>query len=435
MEEVAELGHLLVFAFLFFFSNFMVVSVVTDVTMGALCPGRDECPLAIYLTGVQQAVTGLGALVLTPIVGNLSDRYGRKALLALPATASIVPLGILAYSRTKGYFYAYYVTNTLTAMISEGSMMCLSLAYVADRVPEARRATAFGVFTGICSAGFVASTVAARFLPVSTTCQVSAVAAVVTAVYMKAFLPETDGGASSCRGDEEATRPLCLPSSSSEELSPKLPPLRKAPSLSELAALLTSSSTFSRAAVVTFFHGLGDTGLLNTLLYFLKAKFHYSKNQYANLLLITGIIGSFSQLTVMPQLVPKLGEQKLLVIALIASCGQAFLYSIAWSFWVPYLAASCVILSMSVAPCIRSIISKKVGPFEQGMVQGCITGISSTANVISPLIFTPLTAWCLSEATPFYLKGFSLACAGFATLVALVTSISMRPAEVQPDTK
>ena len=38
-------------------------------------------------------VTGLGALVVTPVVGNLSDRYGRKALLALPATASIVPLG------------------------------------------------------------------------------------------------------------------------------------------------------------------------------------------------------------------------------------------------------------------------------------------------------------------------------------------------------
>jgi hypothetical protein len=66
------------------------------------------------------------------------------------------------------------------------------------------------------------------------------VAAVATAVYMKAFLQETDGGASSCSCDEEASRPLCIPSSSSEELSPKLPPLRKAPSLSEIAALLTS---------------------------------------------------------------------------------------------------------------------------------------------------------------------------------------------------
>lgn len=45
-------------------------------------------------------VTGLGSLVVTPVVGNLSDRYGRKALLALPAMASIVPLGT---PRTTSY--------------------------------------------------------------------------------------------------------------------------------------------------------------------------------------------------------------------------------------------------------------------------------------------------------------------------------------------
>ena len=37
-------------------------------------------------------VTGLGALVVTPVVGNLSDRYGRKALLTLPVTVAILPL-------------------------------------------------------------------------------------------------------------------------------------------------------------------------------------------------------------------------------------------------------------------------------------------------------------------------------------------------------
>jgi hypothetical protein len=67
------------------------------------------------------------------------------------------------------------------------------------------------------------------------------VAAVAAAVYMRAFLQETDGGAS--RSDEEATHPLCLPSSSSEEVSPRLPPLRKAPSRSEMATFLTSRWT------------------------------------------------------------------------------------------------------------------------------------------------------------------------------------------------
>lgn len=259
-------------------------------------------------------------------------------------------------------------------------------------------------------------------------------AAVAAVMYMRAFVQETDRGPSLLR-DEEASLLLFAPSSSAEELSPRLPPLRKAPSLTEMVALLTSSSTFTRAAVITFFHSLGETGLQTALSYFLKAQFHYNKIQYANLLLIFGIMGSFSQLTMMPLLAPKLGEQKLLVLALLGSCLNGFLYSIAWSFWVPYLAASCVILSILVSPCIRSIVSKKVGPSEQGMVQGCITGISSTASVISPLVFTPLTDWFLSETAPFNFKGFSLACAGFATLVALTMSINMRPAEVQPDNK
>ncbi|KAF2930111.1 uncharacterized protein [Oryza sativa Japonica Group] len=429
MEMADELGHLLVFGFLFNLGVYMVAPAMTDVTMDALCPGQDECSLAIYLTGLQQAITGLGALVATPIVGNLSDKYGRKALLLLPATASILPLVILACNRTKAFFYAYYITRMVTAMVAEGSMHCLSLAYVADKVPPSRRAAAFGVFSGVCLAGFVAGTVAARFLAVQSTFQVAAVVAAAAAVYMRAFVKETDGGASLLRataGDENSSsHPLCVPScssSSSQDVAPPtLPPLRKALSLSDMADLLTTS--------------LGETGLQTAILYFLKVQFQYSKNQYANLLLVIGIAGSLSQLVMMPILAPKLGEQKLLIIALLGGCVHAFIYSIAWTPWVPYLGASFVIVSILVNPSIRSIVSKRAGPFEQGMVQGCLTGISSTANVISPIVFSPLTAWFLSETAPFNFRGFSLACAGFAMLIALTVSINMRPAELQPDSK
>ncbi|KAL5231206.1 hypothetical protein ABZP36_029982 [Zizania latifolia] len=202
--------------------------------------------------------------------------------------------------------------------------------------------------------------------PAGVLLQVSAVAAAAAAVYMRAFVQETDGGARASplvhAGDEEESpsRPLCLPSSRSssasddDAASPRLPPLRKSLSLSEAAALLTSSSTFSRAALVTFFYSLGETGLQTALLYFLKAQFHYSKNQYANLMLVVGIAGSLSQLVVMPILAPKLGEQKLLTIALLGSCMHGFLYSIAWSAWVPYLRASFVIVSILVNPCLGS---------------------------------------------------------------------------------
>jgi MFS family permease len=55
---------------------------------------RDSAWVTFHFLPLQ--ITGLGALVVTPVVGNLSDRYGRKALLAIPATLSVVPLGKLS---------------------------------------------------------------------------------------------------------------------------------------------------------------------------------------------------------------------------------------------------------------------------------------------------------------------------------------------------
>lgn len=56
MEKLAGLTHLFVTVLLGSFSAFIVIPAITDVTMSALCPGKDECSLAIYLSGFQQAV-------------------------------------------------------------------------------------------------------------------------------------------------------------------------------------------------------------------------------------------------------------------------------------------------------------------------------------------------------------------------------------------
>lgn len=56
MEKLSGLSHLFMTIFLHNFSIFMVIPAITDVTMSAICPGEDECSLAIYLSGFQQAV-------------------------------------------------------------------------------------------------------------------------------------------------------------------------------------------------------------------------------------------------------------------------------------------------------------------------------------------------------------------------------------------
>ncbi|XP_011046630.1 PREDICTED: hippocampus abundant transcript-like protein 1 [Populus euphratica] len=426
MEKLTELSHLLVTVFLSSFASLMVIPAITDVTMVAVCPGKDECSLAIYLSGFQQAIIGLGTVVMMPLIGNLSDQYGRKALLTLPMTLSIIPLVILAYSRTTNFFYAYYVLRTLTAMICEGSINCLALAYVADNVLERQRTSAFGILSGIATAAFVCGTLAARFLSTALTFQVAALVSMLAAVYMRIFLKE------SLPNGENLTQPILKSGQDDHcqdgDLSRQAPVLKKIPSIQDIIGLLKSRVTFSQAAVVAFFNSLAEGGMQASIMYYLKARFHFSKNHNADLMLLLGIAGMASQLVFMPLLAPHVAEEKLLAIGLLGGIADALLYSVAWSNWVPYATTIFAVFIVCVPPCLRSIASKQVGPTEQGKAQGCISGIISFANIISPLIFSPLTALFLSEDAPFHFPGFSILCIGFATMIAFFQSVLMRGA-------
>ncbi|KAI5431100.1 hypothetical protein KIW84_035314 [Lathyrus oleraceus] len=131
--------------------------------------------------------------------------------------------------------------------------------------------------------------------------------------------------------------------------------------------------------------------------YYLKARFQFNKNQFADLMMISGIGATLTQLFLMPILVPAVGEEKLLTTGLFVSCIN-----------------------------ITSIALKQVGPNEQGMVQGCLSGITSVANIISSLIFSPLTALFLSEDAPFNFPRFSLMCLGLILMTSFFLSLMIR---------
>ncbi|KAM7270455.1 hypothetical protein ACFE04_029669 [Oxalis oulophora] len=196
--------------------------------------------------------------------------------------------------------------------------------------------------------------------------------------------------------------------------------IKPLPSLEDMMALLKSSLTLSQAAIVAFFSILADSGLHASMMYYLKARFHYNKDQFADLMVITGIAWTISQLLLMPTLAPVIREERLLAIGLLFSCVHMFLYGFAWSAWVPYVVAMFSILYVFAQPSLRSIVSK------QGKAQGFISGICSLANVISPLIFSPLTALFLSEKAPFNFPGFGIVCIGFAALIAFIQSSLIR---------
>ncbi|XP_074325528.1 uncharacterized protein LOC141663636 isoform X2 [Apium graveolens] len=401
-DKLGRIKHLLVTVFLSNVGTIIVTPAITDITMSALCPAQDQCSLAIYLSGFQQAIIGVGSVIMMPLIGNLSDVYGRKAMLTLPMTVSIIPLVILAYSRERNYFYAYFVFRTLTAMVADGSVQCLALAYVADNISEGKRCAAIGVLSGVGSSAYLGGTLVARFLSAAQASQASAFISILATVYMRIFLKE------SLHQNDAITQPILKNGVENyqcdEESSSKIKEFKKIPSPADFVFLIRSSPTFSLAAAVAFFQSFGDGGLASSLLYFLKARFHFSKDQFADLFLIGYLSSVVSQLLIMPLLVPLIGEEKLLSLGMLVGFLNMLVYSIAWSVW------------------LRSLVSKQVGHSEQGMAQGCISGISSIANIVSPVVFSPLTALFLSDKAPFDFPGFSLLCIGLAHLIAFIPS-------------
>ncbi|PWA92159.1 major facilitator superfamily protein [Artemisia annua] len=146
-------------------------------------------------------------------------------------------------------------------------------------------------------------------------------------------------------------------------------------------------------------------------------------------------------MVLMPLLARVISEEKLLATGLFFCRVHILLYSVAWSSWAMYLAVTFQILAVFTGLSLRSIVSKQVGPTEQGKAQGCITGLCSFASIVSPLIFSPLTGYLciatlLSDNAPFMFPGFSLVCAAFFVMIAFIQSVLIQfpPAPV-PDSK
>ncbi|XP_022971012.1 hippocampus abundant transcript-like protein 1 [Cucurbita maxima] len=427
MEEViSELRHLLATVLLVGFSYAVVIPTIVDVTTDALCPGhQDQCPLVFYLTGFQDAIIGLGAMVMTPWIGSLSDKYGRKNLLTLPILLSAIPTAILAFGRSKSFFYAYYVVRTFTAVLTGGTLISLALAYAADKVLVDQRLSAFGIVSAVFSGSYLCGNLVARFLSIDVIFQVAVCASLFAIAYVRIFLEESVSNKM-----DLLSRPILKTEEDGDGADnvPQLPPstAKTIPSFKEITSLLGRSSTFSRTLAVCFFNSIALGWTQASLLYYFKARFLSNKDQFASLLILIGAFGAISQSIVASFLSAVIGDKNLLSVALFATFINLLILSIAWSFWVVYASSTLFLLAWCVMPAACSIASKQVEAEEQGKAQGCIFGIQSFAYAISPLVFNPLAALFLSKNAPFQFPGFTLLCLGFFTLVAFVLSLTIK---------
>ncbi|KAM7463811.1 hypothetical protein LguiA_031932 [Lonicera macranthoides] len=393
VRELKPLLHLLLPLCFHWIAEEMTVSVLVDVTTNALCDGQSSCSQAIYINGLQQTclvaelwiraiglnllrildfrlsflrvrthafaegslkllflmvIVGIFKMVVLPVLGQLADEYGRKPLLLLTVSTTIVPFTLLAISESKGFVYAYYVLRTISYIISQGSIFCIAVAYVADIIDNSKRPAVFSWITGLFSASHVLGNLLARFLPEEY-------------IFEALFLNETvKSNPSRDQNSPRSNNPLKI-------IKARYDSMRYA------ATIVISSATLKNISLVSFFYELGMSGISGVLLYYLKAAFGFNKNQLSEILSMVGIGSIVSQIVVLPLLNPLVGDKVILCTALLASIAYALLYGLAWASWT------------------YSVISKASSSKNQGKAQGFVAGVQSIASLLSPLAMTPLT--------------------------------------------
>ena len=339
-------------------------------------------------------VYALMQFLCAPIIGNLSDRFGRRPVLILSLLMLGVDYAITGFAPTIAWLF---IGRTLSGMA--GASYPTVNAYIADISPPEKRAANFGLTGAAFGLGFILGPA------------------------MGGFLGEHFG----LRAPFFAAAGLALANAlfGLVVLKESLPPARRrkfelwrANPLGTLAALRRYPALIMLFAVLVMVR-LAHDALPSTWTYYTMLKFHWGPGDVALSLVAVGVLTALS-FGVLPRLlVPRLGETRAVFVGLFAAAIAYLGYAFAPTPMVLYGWMVIFALGGVGTPALNAILSHLVPQDEQGELQGAIASIGSLTSIVSPVAMTSLFAWFTSAAAPVYFPGASFLAASLAELTAL----------------
>ena len=344
------------------------------------------------------AVWGVMQLFCGPILGMMSDRYGRRPILLVSLGGLAIDFLFMALAPSLMWLFVGRVINGLTA-----ASFSTANAYVADVTPPDKRAKAYGWMGSAFSFGFLVGPALGVFLGDIDLRLPFFVAAVLTTVnwlYGFFILPES------------------------------LPPEKRVAKFDWKRANPVGSLSFLRShnellglASIGFLFQLAHTVLPAIFVLYTGYRYGWTPGFMGLTMMATGLAGVIVQTLLVGPVVARIGERGALLLGAAAGAAGFAIYGMAQTGWAYMLGVPVFALLNFLMPGLQGLMTRRVEPSAQGQLQGANQALQGIASVIGPIVFGMTFAWSIRHDGVMHQPGLAIYLASGLLVGALLLSL------------
>jgi DHA1 family tetracycline resistance protein-like MFS transporter len=324
-------------------------------------------PIAI---GLLFAVFSLAQLVAAPVLGDLSDRYGRRPVLLLSLAGTALSFVMLALASSLSMLFVARVVDGLS-----GGNIATARAYVADVTAPQDRARGYGIIGAAFGLGFIVGPALSAVLSrINYTAPIWAAAAITVVAMVLAWLwlPETAHRVTAGTGM----------------------PFRN------LAAMMRRPG-LRRILVIDFGYWCAFAVFQATFALLAARRFGFDAWQTGTFFAAFAVLGAVIQVALIPLIVHRLGDKRTFIAGMLFAASGFVAVTLAPAVAVFALALVPVAIGLALAhPTLASLVSRAARSDEQGRVQGAASVMESLGRTIGP-VWGAASLQKVGEALPY----------------------------------
>jgi DHA1 family tetracycline resistance protein-like MFS transporter len=332
--------------------------------------------------------------IFAPVIGNLSDKYGRRPVLLISLFGFSLDFLLLAYAPTIIWLFIGRILSGIT-----GASFTTASAYIADVSTNENRAKNFGLMGAAFGLGFIIGPVLGGLLGQFGT-RVPFIAAAILCMlnflYGYFILPESL--------DKDKRRPFEF-----KRANPigAFLHLKKYPNLIGLVLAI-------------FILYVGSHAVQSNWNYFTMYKFNWDEKMVGISLGIIGLLVGIVQGGLIRWINPKIGNVKSIYFGLALYTIGMFLFAFATESWMMFVFLIPYCLGGIAGPALQAVVSEQVDPSEQGEIQGTLTSLMSASSIVGPPMMASVFYYFTHDEAPFLFPGAPFVLGGILMLISTV---------------